>query len=34
MDSGDIGVGTGFLEDDQIAGQSIKYEDFTIWELP
>ncbi|MCJ7533837.1 MAG: serine/threonine protein kinase [Anaerolineales bacterium] len=34
MDSGDIGVGTGFLENDQIAGQAIKYSGFTIWELP
>jgi len=34
MNSGDIGVGTGFLEKDQITGQSIKYTDFTIWGLP
>jgi serine/threonine protein kinase len=34
MDSGDVGVGTGFLKNDQITGKNSGYTDFTIWRLP
>ena len=34
LNSGDVGIGTGFLKNDQIAGESTRYTDFTIWKLP
>jgi serine/threonine protein kinase len=34
LNSGDVGIGTGFLKNDQTAGESTRYTDFTIWKLP
>jgi serine/threonine protein kinase len=34
LNSGDVGVGTGFLKNDQIAGEVTRYTDFTVWSLP
>ena len=33
-DPGYVWVGTGMYTDDEIAGESTRYSDFTIWELP
>lgn len=32
--SGDISVGTGFFSDNEITGNSTRYEEFTVWEIP
>ena len=32
--AGTVWVGTGFYSDDEKAGESTRYSDFTIWELP
>jgi len=34
LNSGDVGIGTGFQSGDEIDGYSTNYEEFNVWEIP